>query len=145
MKDVKEFITTEDHRVLEVPPVADMCEMIQLKYNRMMKECEKLWVENERLKAETYKDEELKKWRDKYNEMREIYYDVFEALNRGFEITEEEDKKIEEFVKEHDKMHGYAGAVGGRYTYNFLPTSIGTAATIKCNSCEKTMTFRELD
>ena len=138
MKDVKEFITTEDHRVLEVPPVADMCEMIQLKYNRMMKECEKLWVENEHLKAETYKDEELKKWRDKYA-------DAIDALNNGFGISNEEYEKIRVFVHEHDKMHGCAGTIGGRYTYSFLPTTIGTAATIKCNSCEKTMVFRELD
>ena len=138
MVDVKEYIPTEDNRIIEAPPVEDMCEAILAKYNRMMKKCEELWIRNEHLRSEAYKDEELKKWRDSYLKL-------VSDVERGFPITKEEYEKILEFVHKHDEMHGKSGTIGGRYTYSFLPTSIGTIGTLKCNSCEEVLVFRELD
>ena len=36
------------------------------------------------------------------------------------------------------------GAIGGRYTFEFIPCTIGTIGTIKCGDCGEKFTFREL-
>lgn len=46
-----------------------------------------------------------------------------------FEIDEEQLKKIQEW-KNTLKVE-YTGAIGGRFTYEFTPTGIGTAITVK--------------
>lgn len=100
--------------------------------------------ENKTLKDETYKDSEL-------TEMKEQYELMKNDLMRGFPISEEEKKHIEEWKKKHDKeAHGITtldqrlragGCIGGRYTYNFVPTSIGVIGTIKC-SCGEEFEFQ---
>lgn len=106
---------------------------------------ENLWREsrwNERLrkelveaKDEAYKDKELQEMEEKYLEMRADYY-------RGFPISEEEEKSIDNWIDEHEKKcKGGHGAVGGKYTYHFIPTSIGVIGTIKC-SCGKEFDFQ---
>lgn len=61
--------------------------------------------------------------------------------SQTFVILPEEVKVIEEWKKQHTKeKHGgseYAGAIGGRYSYKFTPTSIGTFGTIICDCGEK--------
>ena len=42
-----------------------------------------------------------------------------------FELTEDQIKKFEKWQKKHEPM--YTGAIGGRYTFEFTPTSIGIA------------------
>lgn len=80
-------------------------------------------------------------------------YDILKEEKRGFKITEEEDIKIRYWIKEHmadkhqsvseDDITYGAGAIGGRFTYEFTPTSIGVIGTIKC-SCGDSFTFRKL-
>ena len=64
-----------------------------------------------------------------------------------FEVSDKEMKDIEKWKKKHiKKKHGgsyYSGAIGGRFTYSFIPTSIGDIGTIKC-SCGEEHTFKEL-
>lgn len=64
-----------------------------------------------------------------------------------FEVTPEEREQIEEWkeqhIKEKHKGNNYSGAFGGRYTYEFIPTSIGDIGTIKCG-CGAEFTFKEL-
>ena len=96
--------------------------------------------ENKKLKDEAYKDSELAKMKEKYESMRK-------DLIRGFPISEEEEKRIEEWKKKHDKeVHGITtldhrlragGCIGGRYTYIFVLTSLGVVGTVKCNCGEK--------
>lgn len=61
--------------------------------------------------------------------------------SRTFVILPEEVKAIEEWQEQHVKeKHGgneYAGAIGGRYSYKFTPTSIGTFGSIICSCGEK--------
>jgi hypothetical protein len=61
--------------------------------------------------------------------------------SRTFVILPEEIKAIEEWQEQHTKeKHGgneYAGAIGGRYSYKFTPTSIGTFGSIVCSCGEK--------
>lgn len=91
----------------------------------------------EKAKADTYKDAELVKIKARYEEMEKDYY-------RGFPISKSEEKAIKEWQTEHEKAHkGGHGAIGGKYTYIFVPTSIGTIGTIKC-SCGANFDFQEL-
>lgn len=72
--------------------------------------------------------------------------EAYKDLRRGFQITESEEKTISEWKEKHDiKQHGLntlnkklraGGAIGGRYHYEFHPTSIGTAGNCICSSCQ---------
>lgn len=98
---------------------------------------DQLRKENEKLKSEHYKDDKIKEVIEKNNELKD-------ELRRGFYISEEEDKKLNEWISEHEKIHkGGHGCSGGKYTYIFTPTSLGTFGTIKC-SCGKSFDFQEL-
>ena len=90
------------------------------------------------------KDEEIQKLKNKIESLQ----DELRNIRRySFEITHEEYKAIEEWKKKHveEKHNGdsYAGAIGGRYKYIFVPTSIGTVGSIKC-SCGETFCFSQL-
>lgn len=112
------------------------------------KDCriEYLQEENERLKSEQYKDEELSK-------MREYVEKVDKDMNRGFPISEREEQRIKEWKLKHevedhgldtpDKRLKAQGCCGGAYTYSFIPTSIGTIGVVKC-SCGKEFEFQKL-
>lgn len=41
-----------------------------------------------------------------------------------FTLNEEQEKKLSEWLKTRE-LGKYAGAIGGRFTYSFTPTSIG--------------------
>ena len=106
--------------------------------------------------AEIKKDEaykQLEEW-NKDEEIQELKNKIESLQNKlnnirrySFEITREEHEAIEEWKKKHveEKHNGdtYAGAIGGRYKYIFVPTSIGTVGSIKC-SCGETFCFSEL-
>ena len=69
-------------------------------------------------------------------------------LANGFGITNEEWEAIHKWQGEHIKEvhngNSYSGAIGGRWTYEFIPTSLGDIGTVKC-SCGAEYTFRELE
>lgn len=98
-----------------------------------------LQEENEALKSEYYKNNEIQRLKQKNDEMQE-------ALNRGFEISKTEDEKLRAWQKKHiEEKHGgnaYAGAIGGRFSYEFIPTGIGTFGTCKC-ICGDSFNFQE--
>lgn len=92
------------------------------------------------------KDAELEKLRKELKECRK-------ETSRGFSISEEEQKDIDNWKRKHEaEKHGLktdedrlkaAGTIGGRYTYHFHPTSIGDIGIIEC-SCGEKFCFREL-
>ena len=91
--------------------------------------------ELDRVKDEKYRDEELAKMKGEYEEMRDNYY-------RGFPISKEEREKINEWIGQQAKCS--VGAIGGRFRYEFIPTSIGTIGTIvDCNTGES-FTFQNI-
>ncbi len=107
-------------------------------YRSVVNTNEYLRNENERLKDEAYKNEELSKMKKKYDQMSKDYY-------RGFPISEEEDKKINEWIeKQMEKVPGIGGASGGRFTYQFTPTGLGTAGTVIDGFTGDKFTFQEL-
>lgn len=118
-KQVKEIVATIEAQDATISALREENDFLKNKYdiNEEIKELKK------RLKEESYKN-----------------------LN-GFPITEEEAKAIEEWQKKHEKeVHNgssYAGAIGGRYSYHFVPTSIGTSGTIRC-SCGAEFEFQEI-
>lgn len=102
--------------------------------------------QNQELRDEKYKDNELSRMESELKTMKEDYY-------RGFPISEEEQKSIREWMNKHDEKVHHArtlgdklklgGCCGGRYTYEFTPTSIGTIGTVKC-SCGAKFTFQDM-
>lgn len=102
--------------------------------------------QNQELRDEKYKDNELSRMKSELKTMKEDYY-------RGFSISEEEQKSIRKWMDKHDEEVHHAhtlgdklklgGCCGGRYTYEFTPTSIGTIGTVKC-SCGAKFTFQDL-
>lgn len=45
-----------------------------------------------------------------------------------FTLTKEQCEKINEWVKTHKET--YTGAIGGRYTYTFHPTTLGVVVKV---------------
>lgn len=48
-----------------------------------------------------------------------------------FELTEEQTKQAEIWIKERLKIKMESGAIGGRFTYKFIPTGLGVITIIK--------------
>ena len=99
------------------------------------------------------KDEEIAKLKAEIDELKNR-----KSKGISFVVTEEELEQINAWQEEHiNKYHGgdaYAGAIGGRFSYKFIPTSIGDIGYVCCDSCkknkkvkkdEKRFCFRELD
>jgi len=47
-----------------------------------------------------------------------------------FELDEDEQKKLNKWFKKKDSKK-YSGAIGGRYTYSFTPTSLGVCVRVR--------------
>lgn len=64
-----------------------------------------------------------------------------------FSISQKEWEVIKQWQEKHikEKHNGndYAGAIGGRFSFEWIPTSIGEVGTVKC-SCGEEFTFQEL-
>lgn len=99
---------------------------------------EYLEEEIKRIKSDTYKDEELSKMKEDYERMKKNYY-------RGFPISEKEEDKIDKWQnKIIEKYPANTGAIGGRFIYKFLPTSIGTSGLIIDSVSGETFEFQEI-
>ena len=119
----------------------DIKKTLQQVYDHYRSVCNRndyLKKEIEKVKSEKYADEELSRLKSEYDRMKSDYY-------RGFPISEEEDKNIKEWIKNQQKKNpGIGGAAGGRFTYRFTPTGLGTAGTIIDSFTGDEFTFQEL-
>ena len=119
----------------------DIKKTLQQVYDHYRSVCNRndyLTKEIEKVKSEKYADEELSKLKSEYDKMKSDYY-------RGFPISEEEDKNIKEWIKnQQEKNPGIGGATGGRFTYKFTPTGLGTVGTIIDGFTGDEFTFQEL-
>lgn len=98
------------------------------------------------LEEEYSQDEEIQKMKAALKQMSDDYY-------RGFPISAAEKEAIDAWRHKHDEeVHGLhtfkdrlaaGGAIGGRYTYRFVPTSIGIVGTVECG-CGATFEFQSL-
>lgn len=119
----------------------DIKKTLQQVYDHYRSVCNRndyLMKEIEKVKSEKYADEELSRLKSEYDKMKLDYY-------RGFPISEEEDKNIKEWIKNQQKKNpGIGGAAGGRFTYKFTPTGLGTSGTIIDSFTGDEFTFQEL-
>lgn len=125
--------------------VSDLCQVITDKADVYEKRIKYLEEENKKLKDEHYKDSEMQKMKTELKKAKDDLY-------RGFPISKEEEEKIKEWQLKHDaEKHGLktmeqrlraGGCSGGRYTYRFVPTGIGTVGEIIC-SCGEKFTFQD--
>ena len=119
----------------------DIKKTLQQVYDHYRSVCNRndyLRKEIEKVKSEKYADEELSRLKSEYDKMKSDYY-------RGFPISEEEDKNINEWIKkQQEKNPGSGGTAGGRFTYRFTPTGLGTVGTIIDGFTGDEFTFQEL-
>jgi hypothetical protein len=127
----------------DVPKVLDE---LKKAYESDQKVIKYLREKIENLKDENYKDTELAA-------LKEEMEDYKEQLLHGFGISQEEYDSICEWKRKHEEeVHGaktfdqhlrLQGVSGGRYTYIFVPTAIGTSGVVRC-SCGAEFEFQEI-
>lgn len=108
---------------------------------------EKLKLENERLKSGVYENSVVKELEEENKRLRQDNL-------RGFPITEEQQKLIREWqLKHEDEIHGRktleerlraGGAIGGKYFYRYVPTSLGVVGEIVCDECGQSFCFEDI-
>ena len=109
---------------------------------KYVEKCEKTKKEALEKVENWNKDEEIIKLKE---EIKRLNKELNGGL--GFFISVEEKNAIDTWIKQHiqEKHNGnsYAGTIGGRFTYEFTPTSIGEVGEIVC-SCGEKFCFRDL-
>lgn len=144
LDDIK-YGTTVDGEYMEVESVDTCMKMLRCRFGDQKKTIKSLKNQVRELTDSQYKDKEFQKIKTELEEMQREY-------NRGFPITDKEWEAIEAWKEKHDReVHGLiecneriGGAIGGRYTFEFIPCTIGTIGTIKCGDCGEKFIFREL-
>lgn len=115
--------------------------MLQYRFDDKNRTINNLRNQIKELTDSQYKDKKLQKMKAELEKMQREY-------NRGFLIIDDEWKAIETWKEKHDReVHGLIECnerIGGRYTFEFIPCSIGTIGTIKCGKCGEKFIFREL-
>lgn len=136
MKD-GQYSTYRDGEWVSVPPIDKLCLALKEKFMRQEERIEYLEKENKELKDSAYAEKEMAKMKDQLNTLLADYH-------RGFSISKEEQAKIHSWMEQHEKEHpGGHGVSGGKYTYEFCPTGLGTIGYVKC-SCGKKFCFQDL-
>ena len=103
--------------------------------HKIQKQNDALRQENEQLKSEHYKDEEIVRLNDRIKQLEE------ETLY-GYPITKEQHEKIMEIQTKHElEKHGRKGI--GYFNYRFSDTSIGTFGWMECCDCKEEIMFLE--
>lgn len=118
-KSVKEYKTEELVDILTA--LADYVAESEEKRDKAIKQLE-----------EFNKDEEIVKLKKQLEQKEERIKN-----SQTFVILPEKVKIIKEWKKQHEKEKhngsSYIGTIGGRYTYEFTPTSIGEFGRIRCS------------
>lgn len=146
MKDTT-YYTHYKGEYIQVLPVEECVKSILSRIESYEDTIERLKEENQKLKDEVWKDEELQDMKEQLDKMKAKYY-------RGFPISKQEEIAIKEWKENHEEeVHGLKtslqrmnaqGASGGRYSYIFYPTAIGCSGVVKCNSCGEEFEFCEI-
>ena len=133
-----EKLELKDGNILIMEDIKKTLQQVYDHYRSVCNRNDYLKKEIEKVKSEKYADEELSRLKSEYDRMKSDYY-------RGFPISEEEDKNIKEWIKnQQEKNPGIGGAAGGRFTYKFTPTGLGTSGTIIDRFTGDEFTFQEL-
>ena len=144
MEEMIKHRSRENNPILSIHDPYKYIDFIRDEFSRREELIEKLRQEIRELREEAYKDIELQSLKKQIEEMQRERY-------LGFPISGEESDAIIEWKNKHDREdHRYLtaeqkleaeGVSGGRYSYRFTPTSIGTFGTVRC-SCGAEFEFR---
>ena len=139
MNNIFKDMILEDGRLISIDDIFDNVNRLKNYIIQLKEQRDKAW---ETLR-EYNKDIEIQKLQDEINELKNRKH-----KGMAFVITPEEQELINEWKEKHvkEKHNGdhYAGAIGGRYSYRFVPTSIGDIGEIMC-CCGEKFCFRELE
>ena len=139
MDNIFDDMIVDDGKLLSIDDVFNNVNKLKDFILRLKNQRDRAWEE---LK-EHNKDVEIQKLQKEINQLKNKKPEGF-----NFNISKEELAKINEWKEKHveEKHNGsyYAGAIGGMFTYQFIPTSIGDIGEIKC-SCGEKYCFRELE
>lgn len=126
--------------------VNETMEVLQENFNSLFKDKDRLEKEVKNYKEVINADVRVQELEAKVKELQD-------RLLRGFEITESQTEAITEWKIKHEaEKHGLdtfdkrlraAGSIGDGYTYEFVPTSIGTFGCCVCGKCGEKFVFQE--
>lgn len=130
--------TMKHGEIITAPGNFDEClKGLSFNYDRLLEQNQFFQNELKRIRNEKWKDEELKKLKTENERLQTQLH------NSGFYITPDEDRLIQDWIKNHNThpLQGCAG--GGIFSYIFTPTAIGLVKTIHCNLCGEEYTFSD--
>lgn len=140
------YATYRDGQYVTVPPIDELCLALKEKFLRQEEDLERLRQENKNLKSGVWAENEMARLKAENEELRE-------QERYSFTITKAESEAIRQWKERHDKeRHGadtfnkrlrLEGVSGGRHTYIFVPTAIGTSGCVRC-SCGESFCFRDI-
>lgn len=137
--DIGFTFVSDDGKFRSFPSTNELCDIIKTRDDWYENELAKRTEELNRVKNEKFKDEEIMRLKEKINQLESSFSDF--ALNRT------EMSAVESWIEKHiEEKHGgntYAGAIGGRFSYVFVPTSLGVIGTIRCG-CGEEFCFRDI-
>lgn len=132
------YKSDENGNIIKIVDVDTICNSVKELVSRAENRAKAATEELQKLKDEKWKDEELKRMKEKLEKQSG-------DLWRGFPITEKEQEAIDKWKDQHYTNQHHApdtdtrirmqGVSGGLFTYIFLPTAIGTSGICRCNSC----------
>ena len=138
--EVPYFFTDENNDVVKVDTFDNAMNTIKLRYQKLQDKIEHLSQENQELKSGVFATHHVQEALANAEKVRNEY-------RLGFPMTEEEVQKAEKWMKEHDESAHKgksSGAIGGRYIYEFTPTSIGVFCGLRC-SCGASVTLTDFN
>lgn len=97
----------------------ELCDAIKVMSDNKDKQIAALKLKLSKIQDEKWKDEELCSLKSRIDELESRFC---------FELTQEENRIAEDFIKSYNK--NYFGAIGGAFTYKFTPTGVGTICSI---------------
>lgn len=137
-----EFIVPDGNGgITRVPPYEEILEEARRRFEAYESTIGQLRGKVAELEDEAYADKRMAEMQAEVERSRK-------ALARGFAIGDEAWDSIRSWQRRHvDEEHGgelRGGAIGGTWTYSFIPTSIGVVGTVRC-VCGAEHTFQDLD
>ena len=138
--EVPYFFTDENDDIVKVDTFDNAMNSIKLRYQKLQDRIEHLSQENKELKSGVFATNYVQEAMANAEKIRNEY-------RLGFPMTEEEVQKAEKWIKEHNESAHKGesfGAIGGQYTYEFTPTSIGVLCGLRC-TCGAKITLTNLN
>lgn len=104
---------------LQLYSTDELCDAIRVISDNKDRQIDALKLKLSKIQDEKWKDEELRSLKSRIDELESRFC---------FELTQEENRIAEDFIKSYNKND--FGAIGGAFTYKFTPTGVGTICSI---------------